>query len=226
MHEAGSRDRAVGTATRYGLDDTGIESRWGQEFSAPVQTGPKAHPAFYIMGTGSFPGVKRLGRDADHPPPSSAEVEGRVQLYICSPSGPSWPVLGRALPLPFTLMCTRQSNNFARTLSWKRRGLWETCAGYTQVVLDNSLFNLVQNMLRYNKYLASYVKDALETYKSHNTSIRYSCLFFKKTETRRYILVRSPHAGHTAMNKLTNRLTDDGWTWQAMQGKGHKCPLL
>ena len=36
------------------------------------------------MGTGSFPGVQRPGRGADHPPPSSAEVEGRVELYICS----------------------------------------------------------------------------------------------------------------------------------------------
>jgi hypothetical protein len=27
------------------------------------------------MGTGSFPGVKRPGRGADHLPPSSAEVE-------------------------------------------------------------------------------------------------------------------------------------------------------
>jgi hypothetical protein len=31
-------------------------------FSAPVQTGPVAHPASYTMGTGSFPGVKRAGR--------------------------------------------------------------------------------------------------------------------------------------------------------------------
>ena len=30
----------------------------------------------------------------DHPPSSSAEVEGRVELYICSPSRPSWLVLG------------------------------------------------------------------------------------------------------------------------------------
>jgi hypothetical protein len=27
------------------------------------------------MSTGSFPGVKRPGRGADHPPPSSAEVK-------------------------------------------------------------------------------------------------------------------------------------------------------
>jgi len=32
--------------------------------------------------------------------PSSAEVKERVQLYLFSPSGPSWPVLGWALPLP------------------------------------------------------------------------------------------------------------------------------
>ena len=51
--------------------------------------------ASYTMGTGSFPGLKHSGRGVDHPPPSSAEVEGRVELYICSPSGPSWPVLGR-----------------------------------------------------------------------------------------------------------------------------------
>ena len=28
-------------------------------------------------------------------PSSRAEVEGKVELYICSPSGPSWSVLGR-----------------------------------------------------------------------------------------------------------------------------------
>ena len=52
------------------------------------------------MGTGSFPEVKRSGRGVDHPSPSSTEVKERVQLYLYSPSGPSWPVIGRALPLP------------------------------------------------------------------------------------------------------------------------------
>jgi hypothetical protein len=50
----------------------------GARFSAPVQTGPGAHPAFYTMGTGSFPGVNRPGRGVDHPPPSSAEVKERI----------------------------------------------------------------------------------------------------------------------------------------------------
>jgi hypothetical protein len=44
-------------------------------FFAHIQTGPGTHPASRTMGTGSFPVVKRLGRGADHPPPSSAEVE-------------------------------------------------------------------------------------------------------------------------------------------------------
>ena len=66
----------------------------GARFSAPVQTGSEAHPAFSTMSTGSFPGVKRPGRGVDHPLPSSAEVEGRVEVYISSPSGPPWPVLG------------------------------------------------------------------------------------------------------------------------------------
>jgi hypothetical protein len=46
----------------------------GVEFLAHVQTGPGAHPASCTMGNGSFPGVKRPGRGADHPPSSSAEV--------------------------------------------------------------------------------------------------------------------------------------------------------
>jgi hypothetical protein len=51
-----------------------------------------------------FTGVKQSGH-VDHLPPSSAEVEGRVKLYICSPPGPSWPVLGWTLPFYLYLYC-------------------------------------------------------------------------------------------------------------------------
>jgi hypothetical protein len=37
-------------------------------FFAHVHTGPGVHPASCTMGTGSFPGVKRPGGGADHPP--------------------------------------------------------------------------------------------------------------------------------------------------------------
>jgi len=60
------QDSSVGLATRYGLDGPGIEV--GTTFSAPVQIGPGAHPAFYTMGTRSFPGVKQPGRGVEHPP--------------------------------------------------------------------------------------------------------------------------------------------------------------
>ena len=60
------RDSTVGVATRYGLDGPGIESRWGARFSATVQTGPRSYPTSYTMGTGSFPGGKRLRRCVVH----------------------------------------------------------------------------------------------------------------------------------------------------------------
>jgi hypothetical protein len=65
----------------------------GTIFPAPVQTGPRAHPASYTVGTGSFPLVRRPGRGVDHPPLHSAEVKKRVKLYLYHSSGPSWPVL-------------------------------------------------------------------------------------------------------------------------------------
>jgi len=83
----------VDVATRYGLDCPGIESRWRVRFSAPVQNVPGVHPASCTVDTGSFPGEKRSERGVDHPPPSSAEVIERVELYLFSPSGPPWPVL-------------------------------------------------------------------------------------------------------------------------------------
>ena len=70
------RDSSVGIAIGYGLDGSGIEPQWGGViFSATVQTGPGAHPASYIMGTGSFLGVKRPERGVDHPPPLAPRLK-------------------------------------------------------------------------------------------------------------------------------------------------------
>jgi hypothetical protein len=50
-----------------------------------VQRGSGVHPTSYTMGTGgSFPGVKRPGREADHSPPTSAEVR-KMGFYTSTP---------------------------------------------------------------------------------------------------------------------------------------------
>jgi len=66
----------------------------GDEIFRTRPNRPWGPPNLLYNNTESFPEVKRPGRGVDHPPPSSAEVEGRVELYICSPSGLSWRILG------------------------------------------------------------------------------------------------------------------------------------
>jgi hypothetical protein len=51
--------------------------------------GPTQPPIQWVPGVLSL-GVKRPGREADHSPPSSAEVKEWVELYFHSPSMPSW----------------------------------------------------------------------------------------------------------------------------------------
>jgi hypothetical protein len=79
----------------------------GARFFASVQTGPVAHPASCTKGTGSFPGVKRPGYGADHPPPSSVEVKKEIGLYLYFPSGPSGLLQGTFtfLVIPSPLNC-------------------------------------------------------------------------------------------------------------------------
>ena len=60
---------------------------WGRipvkmRFSAPVQTGPRAYPTSYTIGTGSFLGIKQPGCGVDHPPLSSAEVKKKQVALI------------------------------------------------------------------------------------------------------------------------------------------------
>jgi len=50
--------------------------------------------------------VKLLGFVVDHTPPSGAKVKKRIELYLFSPSGPSWPVLERTLSFTFTQAST------------------------------------------------------------------------------------------------------------------------
>jgi len=70
------RGSPVGTATRYGMDVPGIESRWGgRDFPQPSKpaVGPTQFPMQWVPALSR--GVKWPERGVDHPPPSSAEVK-------------------------------------------------------------------------------------------------------------------------------------------------------
>jgi hypothetical protein len=82
-----SRDSSVGIALGY-------DSRWGLViflFTTASRTalGPIQPPNQWVPEDLSL-GVKRPGREADHSPPSSAEVKEWVELYLHSPNTPSW----------------------------------------------------------------------------------------------------------------------------------------
>jgi hypothetical protein len=51
--------------------------------------GPTQPPIQWEPGAFTL-GVKRPGREADHSPPSNAEVKVCVELYLHSPNTPSW----------------------------------------------------------------------------------------------------------------------------------------
>jgi hypothetical protein len=81
-------DSSSGTATRLRAGDRGSRVRFPTgtgNFSLhhSVKNGSGSHPTAYSMGTGgSSLGVKRPGREADHLPPSSAEVITYLLTYL------------------------------------------------------------------------------------------------------------------------------------------------
>jgi len=87
-------DSSVGVATRYRLVGPGFESRWVRDIPHSSITGLGPTPPCLNGYRVSFLGVKRPGGGFDHPPQSSVEVTERVELYVYSLSGLSWPLLG------------------------------------------------------------------------------------------------------------------------------------
>ena len=74
------RNRVDGMANRYGVECSGIESRWGEDIPHLSRPTLETTQSTCTMGSGSFPEVKRPGRGADHPPSSSAEVKEILEL--------------------------------------------------------------------------------------------------------------------------------------------------
>jgi hypothetical protein len=70
---------SVGIATRYRLDGPGIGSRWERDFP---------HPCGRCVALTTYPQL-------------TPTLKKRVQMHLYSPSGPSWPVIGRTLALSY-----------------------------------------------------------------------------------------------------------------------------
>ena len=101
------RDSSVGIATRYGLDGPGIESERGARFSTPVHTGRGGPPSLLYNGYQVFPGGK-AGR-------AWCRGHERVGLYLYSPSGPSWPVIGRTFTSTLLYFTADDTHNRTRS---------------------------------------------------------------------------------------------------------------
>ena len=79
---------------RLGGSRSRFERFGHQKYMSPYRT----------MGAGHFPGVKRPERRAVHPPPSKCRGHERVGLYLYSPSGHSWPVIGRTFTFTYVTL--------------------------------------------------------------------------------------------------------------------------
>jgi hypothetical protein len=111
---------SVGIVTDYGLDYRmiGFYSRRGlgiflfTTMSIPA-LGLTQPPIQQISGVPTL-WVNRPGREADHSPPSSADVKEFVEIYLYSPS--AW--LNTGITLPSSLTFTGRSN-----MTFKYRGI-------------------------------------------------------------------------------------------------------
>ena len=92
------QDSVVSIVTRYGLNCSEIISQWGLHFLYRYRLAFGSPSLLYNGHWVSAPGVMWPECGVDHPLPSSGEVKERIKLYLYSPSGPSWPVLGQTLP--------------------------------------------------------------------------------------------------------------------------------
>ena len=90
----GNQHSVVGTATRYGLDDTRIDSRWwwwwwwrGERSSAPFRTAPGAIQSPVQWHWVRFPEANRLGRGVHHPPHLAPRLKKQQMDNSNPPSG-------------------------------------------------------------------------------------------------------------------------------------------
>ena len=90
-----SRDSSVGIETPTSWTVRGSNPGGEYIFRARPDRSCGPPSLLYSGYRYSFPGVKWPGRGVDHSYSSSAEVKERIELYLYSTSGSSWPALGR-----------------------------------------------------------------------------------------------------------------------------------
>jgi hypothetical protein len=100
-------DRSVGIAIGYGLGAPGIESHGRFRFSAPIQTGPGAHPASYTKGTGylSWGSSKGRGVAFTAHPHLAPKVKKEWSCTFTPPSEPPRLILGWNFTFLFVSIC-------------------------------------------------------------------------------------------------------------------------
>jgi len=149
--------------------------------SAAVQTSHGAHPASYIMGTGSFPGIKRPGPGVVHPPHLVPRLKKEWSYTSTPPLGLCGLFWGELTfsstipnvaldpyPLPLTshsshyrLLITRQYNfirHFTRYLSRRpHKELWLlSCTQLiSHVVVTSAALSACVLMLRHRQHVTS-----------------------------------------------------------------------
>jgi hypothetical protein len=94
----------------YGLDGPGIESRWWRDFLHPSRwaLGPTQPPIQWVPGLSR--GWSGWGVALTTHPHVAPRLKNRVELYLYSPCGPLWPLLG------WTLLC--QCNLSSHIICW------------------------------------------------------------------------------------------------------------
>jgi len=130
-----SRNSVVRIVTCYGMDSPWIESRWARGFPHTSRTS-LPNKVYRV-----FPGGKATGAWPWPPTPFSAGVTERVDLFLYSPFGSSWPVLGWTLPLPsvFTLLVSLSCTPISKLASFQTRSTRssrETCRSLHSVMLS------------------------------------------------------------------------------------------
>jgi len=117
-------DSSVGTAIRYGLDGPGIETRWGP-------------PSLLYIGYRVFPWGKTAGAWRRPPSSPSDEVKERVELYLYSPSGPSWPILGWTIIIIIIIVLSSEAVSPWYYFSWTNGD--PHCSGFKFQTVELSL---------------------------------------------------------------------------------------